>query len=159
MKIKFEKKKNPVFTPSKEHSKKKRLIFLVEVVAVVTITLGTAIFFLIPKDFSTQKLLSTFRNIISLKKTEDSLEEKTFENLLKEAVDGKILHVTSINNSNQGFYTVESTEGLKVIFDENKKLDGQVRTLQTLLSKAKIDRKKVIFVDFRFDKLVIRYSK
>src|SRR3989344_1841847 len=159
MKIKLEKKKYTVFTPTKEHSKKRRLIFLVEVIAVVTIASGTAIFFLIPKDFSTQNLLGTFRNIISLKKTENSLEEKTFENLLKEAVDGKILHVTSINNSNQGFYTLESTEGLKVIFNENKALDGQVRTLQTLLSKAKIDRERVIFVDLRFDKLVIRYSQ
>ena len=159
MRIKFEKKKNLVFAPTKEHSKKKRLIFLIEGVAVVTIALGTAIFFLVPKDLSTKNLVGTLRNIVSLKKTENSFKEETFENLLKEAVDGKILHVTSINNSNQGFYTVESTEGLKVIFDENKGLDGQVRTLQTLLSKAKIDKKRVIFVDFRFDKLVIHYGQ
>ena len=159
MKIKLEKKKYTVFTPTKEHSNKRRLIFLVEVAAVITIALGTASFFLVPKDFSTQNLLGTFRDIISLKKTESSLDEKTFENLLREEVDGKILRVTSIKNSNQGFYTVESTEGLKVIFDENKALDGQVRTLQTLLSKAKIDKKRVILVDFRFDKLVIRYSR
>lgn len=155
----IKKVKYPVFIPKKEYSKKRHLIFLIEAGVITIILVGTIAIFLIPKDLSFKNVAEKFRNSVGLKKTETPKDDQTYEDLLRASLDGKVLKVSSIKKSDDSFYTVESTEGLKIVFDENKDLSSQIRALQTLLSKAKINKKRPVFIDFRFEKLVVRYSE
>ena len=95
---------------------------------------------------------------MSLKNPEAEIQSVSFEERLRALIDGKLLHISSIKKSSQGYYTVDSREHTKTIIDGNKDLDDQVRTLQTVLSKATIEKKKIILIDFRFEKLVVRYD-
>ena len=68
------------------------------------------------------------------------------------------MNIISIDKQTAGYAVIKSKEGVEVIISEDKDLDFQVRTLQTLLSKAKIEKRILLLVDFRFEKLVVRYQ-
>ena len=53
--------------------------------------------------------------------------------------------------------SVKAKNGPTILFSTKKSLTDQVSTLQTLLTKAKIDNKAIKKVDFRFEKIVVEY--
>lgn len=156
--MKFRKAETKIFTPTKEHKKTKRYILIIEILVVILIVIGTLVIFLRPQDLSWNNIISDLERMASLKNPDTEIKSVSFEERLLLLVDGNLLHTISIKKSSQGYYTIESKEKIKVIIDENKVLEDQVRTLQTVLSKAKIEKKKAILIDFRFEKLVVRYE-
>ena len=50
-----------------------------------------------------------------------------------------------------------SKTGVTIFFSKEKNFRESISTLQTLLAKAKIDNKTVKQVDFRFDKIIVKY--
>lgn len=156
--MKFRKAQTKVFTPSKEHKKTRRTILFIEVLVVILIVIGTLAIFLRPQDLSWDRFIRDLERRVVLKNPETEIQNESFEEKIKALIDGKLLHIKSIKKSSQGFYTIESKEQTKVIIDEKKDLDDQVRTLQTVLSKAKIEKKRTILIDFRFEKLVVRFG-
>lgn len=69
----------------------------------------------------------------------------------------KILEVDRIERTSENDLLLFSKNGVVVFFDDQKSLDDQVATLQTLLTKARIDNKALKKVDFRFEKIVVEY--
>ena len=156
--MKFRKAETKVFTPSKKHKKTRRFILIIEILVAVLIIIGTLVIFLRPQDLSFGSLTRDLERIVSLKNPDTKIKDVIFEDRVISLVDQKLLHIKSIKKTIHGYYTIESKEQIKVIIDEDKDLDDQVRTLQTVLSKAKIEKKKLILIDFRFEKLVVRYQ-
>ncbi len=46
----------------------------------------------------------------------------------------------------------------KVVFDLDEDIDIQIASLQLIVQKAKIDSSKLMFIDLRFDKPVVKYA-
>lgn len=55
-------------------------------------------------------------------------------------------------------FLINVTDGSKIIFRANTKLDVQIASLQLILEKAKIDESRIEFIDLRFDKPVVRFA-
>lgn len=53
---------------------------------------------------------------------------------------------------------VASVSGILVSFSQTKDLAQQVRALQLVLPKVKMDERKVVEIDLRFNKVVIKYQ-
>ena len=157
--MRFKKIGPKVFTISKEHKNRKRFVFIIELLAVFLLLVGTGLTFFGPREASPVTWFANLEDKFSVKKIMSENESVSFEEQVTKLVDGKILHVSSLKKSSQGFFVLESTEGIKVILSESKDLKNQIGALQTVLSKAKIDKQKVILIDFRLEKLVVRYSR
>ena len=147
-----------VFTPPRTHSLTKKILLLIEISSLVLVTAGTVIFFFRPADFSVQDMWKRMLASVTLKKQESARQGASFEGQVREAIDGKVLNIVSVESRKEGFIIIKSKEGVEVILSTSKDLNFQVRALQTLLSKAKIEQRVVLLVDFRFDKLVVRYE-
>jgi molybdopterin-binding protein len=147
-----------VFTPQKPHSSAKKILLFIEILSLVLVATGTFIFFFRQSDFSFQNMWRRVLAAATLKKQNLSHPGLSFEGQVRDAIDGKVLSIVSIESQGGGFVTIRSKEGVEVIFSSSKDLNFQVSTLQTLLSKAKIEQRVVLLVDFRFDKLVVRYE-
>lgn len=65
--------------------------------------------------------------------------------------------VSSIKYSAQQGIEVKSDEQLKIYFSREKNLESQIRSLQLILKKYKIEGKDLKQVDLRFDHPVVRY--
>ena len=153
------KKARSVFTTPKVHTKKRRLRLTIEILLISLVLIGTVFSVLRFRDFSFEKLTKNFQNAITLKKpTQSKTDQISVEAKIKELIDKKILTITSIEKSEGGFAVIKSKEKTSVIISTEKNLENQAKTLQTVLSKAKIEEKEVSLVDFRFDKLIVRYK-
>jgi hypothetical protein len=157
--MRFKKTRAFAISVPKEHKKTKRLIFVIELALILVLLVGTAFTLLGPEFFSPENLWKSIKTRVTLKTPQESKETTNFEDSIRNLVDRKLLGISTIKRSDKGFYTLKSREGVSVIISENKDLESQVRTLQTVLSKAKIEKKKINLVDFRFEKLVVRYSR
>ncbi|MEX0621727.1 MAG: hypothetical protein WD187_01950 [Candidatus Woykebacteria bacterium] len=145
---------------SKTHTKKRRIVLAFEVLLVVLVVVGTGFSFLKFNNFSVVDLSSRIKGVLSLKKEarrgEDQISQKK---KILNLIDKKILSVTNIEESRENFFIVQTKEKVKVIISTDKNLQDQARALQNVLAKAKIEGKDVSLVDFRFEKLVVRYSR
>ncbi len=80
--------------------------------------------------------------------------EEELENLINTE---KVLDIDRVERTAENDFLLFSKNGMVVFFDEQKSFDDQVATLQTLLTKARIDNKALKKVDFRFEKIVVEY--
>jgi len=147
-----------IYSPPKTHASIKRTLFLIEISILVLVFIGTIFYFFRPSEISFEKMLVKAKEIVSLKKQKEEQKGATLEEKLRREIDGKILSIISIDKQTDGYVVIRSKEGVEVIISEDKDLDFQVRTLQNLLSKAKIEKRILLLVDFRFEKLVVRYQ-
>lgn len=76
---------------------------------------------------------------------------------LKKILESSKIDVSSISISTDSSYLVSLKDGGKVVFNKNKDLFSQVRSLQIILSRLTIDGKRLKSLDFRFDKPVVSY--
>jgi len=153
-----EKRPSQVFSAPKVHTRTKRVWLATEISIVLAVLVGTALSFLWSSGFSPQKALNNLKEIVSLKRQDKTAEKLSFEEQARLLIDGKIFKIASVEKSAEGFLTVRDNGGLVVILSPTKDLGTQVRALQTVLSKAKIENRTVSLVDFRFEKLVVRYK-
>ena len=152
-------KKDPqqVFVAPKVHSKLRNIRLAIEILILIVVAAGTILSLLLPSNFSFQKELENLRGLVGPKKQNLVQTEPSFEERAIFAIDKKLLNIASLEKGAEGFITLKSSQGVTVILSSQKDLDAQTRTLQTVLSKAKIEGKAVSLVDFRFDKIVVRY--
>jgi len=153
-----EKTLSKVFSAPKIHSKTKLARLAVEVLIVLIVLVGTGVTLFWPSNFSLQQTLESLKGTLSLKKEKVETKGLSIEEQVRFLADEKVINIASLEKSPQGFLTVKDKDGLVVIFSSGKELETQVRTLQTLLTKAKIEKRVVSLVDFRFEKLVVRYK-
>ena len=147
-----------VFSVPKIHSKTKLTRLAVEVLIMLIVLVGTGVTLFWPSNFSLQHTFDSLKETLSLKKEKVETKGLSFEEQVKVLTDGKVINIASFEKSSQGYLTVRDKDGLVVVFSPEKELETQVRTLQTLLTKAKIEKRVVSLVDFRFEKLVVRYK-
>ncbi|MDP2720755.1 MAG: hypothetical protein Q8O75_02320 [bacterium] len=148
-----------VFSAQKIHTNKRKVIFLVEILVTILLIVGTSISFVALDKFAPSDYFKKVTNLALLKRPSQKTQEKSFEEKIKEVIDKKILDVTAVEKSNEGYYIVKSREEVNVVMVADKDLGFQARTLQTVLSKAKIENRVASLVDFRFDKIVVQYSR
>ena len=157
----FNKKSNksvPVFQVKKKHSWRGRLVRLLEVLLIVLVLLGTLVWYLVSSHFSFNNFFKSASQLLSIKVEKTKvIKQQTDQEKLKTAIEeSKVFEIESIKGV-QGGFEVKSKIGLIVDFSKEKDFDESIRTLQTLLAKAKIDNKTVKQVDFRFDKIIVKY--
>ena len=157
----FNKKSNksvPVFQVKKKHSWRGRLVRLLEVLLIVLVLLGTLGWYLVSSHFSFNHFFKSAAQLLSIKVEKTKvIKQQTDQEKLKSAIEeSKVFEIESIKGV-QGGFEVKSKSGLIVDFSKEKDFDESIRTLQTLLAKAKIDNKTVKQVDFRFDKIIVKY--
>ena len=153
------KKARGVFTTPKIHTKKRRLRLAIEILLISLVVIGTVFSALKFREFPLAKLTKSLKNAVTLKEeTKPKTDQTSVEAQIKELIDKKILTVTSIEKSGEKFAIIKSKENTSVIISTEKNLESQAKTLQTVLSKAKIEEKEISVVDFRFDKLIVRYK-
>lgn len=157
----FNKKSNksvPVFQVKKKHSWRGRLVRLLEVLLIVLVLLGTLVWYLVSSHFSFNNFFKSAVQLLSIKVEKTKvIKQQTDQDKLKSAIEeSKVFEIESIKGV-QGGFEVKSKSGLIVDFSKEKNFDESIRTLQTLLAKAKIDNKTVKQVDFRFDKIIVKY--
>lgn len=153
-------KNNPqqVFVAPKVHTKVRNIRLTIEILLLIVVVIGTIFSLLLPSNFSLQTRLEDLKGLISLKKQNFEPKAPSFEERAATSIDKKLLNITSLESGSEGFVTIRSMEGVTVILSSQKDIETQTRALQTVLSKAKIEGKAVSLVDFRFDKLVVRYK-
>ncbi len=154
-------KKNPsasVFQVQKKHSWRGSLIRLLEVLLIIIVLLGTGIWYLNQSHFSVSKFINSTQESLKPKvETQKKVEQKTPQDELKTEIEkSKVFEIESIKEVTGGF-EVKAKNGPTVVFSKEKDFAETIRTLQTLLAKAKIDNKSVRQVDFRFEKIVVQY--
>ena len=153
-------KKQPsqVFSVPKIHTRTKKVWLATEITIVLAVLAGTVFTFFWSSGFSPQKALEKLKGIVSLKKQNATAEKLSFEQAARLSIDGKLLKITEVEKSPEGSLAMKDDQGLVLILSPTKDLETQVRALQTVLSKAKIEKRTVSLVDFRFEKLVVRYK-
>lgn len=144
----------------KIHKKKRRWRLIIEFIFIGVVVVGSAVTFLQWGNFSYRGAFDEFKEVLSIQKETPltksgiSVEEK-----IKDIYDKKIIKITSVDYSNPDFIMIKSQEKVIVVISTSKNLEEQANTLQNVLTKAKIEGKSVTLVDFRFEKLVVRYDR
>src|SRR4030042_2776995 len=158
--MRFEKTKQKVFTTQKTHTQKARLRTWLEIIIIIFVASSDLFSLLKVSQVSPGELFAKLKNAVLLKtENKDNQKEISFEEKITSEIDGKILNITAIEKITEHIYKIKSQEGIEVILTSEKSIKSQSGTLQTLLTKAKIDNKVISSVDFRFNKLVVRYGQ
>ena len=158
--MKFKKSVQKAFIAPKTHEKKKRIRLAVEFLLISSVLVGTILGLIRFGEFSFGDTAAKLRSVVSLRMPVlEVTGEATFEEKIKKLIDKKVLEIASIEKTSEGNFKIRSHAEVVVIIAANKDLEIQAKTLQTLLAKAKIDNEQVALVDFRFDKLVVRYKR
>jgi hypothetical protein len=148
-----------VFTTEKTHARKKRLRLIAELSVVALVIIGTGLTIFSLESFSYEKAFSRAKELLRLQRDEAPVSVGlTFEEKIRNEIDKKILNIASIEKTSEKNFKIKTAEKVTVFISTDKDLEFQSGTLQRLLSKAKIEKKRVSVVDFRFDKLVVRYK-
>lgn len=147
------------FSVKKKYAWRDKFVRLVGSVLVTLVFLGTVLWLLSAANFSWNKFFSNivenFRPVVRTTEQPKVLSKE--EELEKMITSEKILEVDRIERTSENDLLLFSKNGVVVFFDDQKSLDDQVATLQTLLTKARIDNKALKKVDFRFEKIVVEY--
>lgn len=158
--MKFKRSVQKAFVVPKTHEKKKRVRLAVEFLLIGSVLVGTVIGLIRFGEFSFGKTAAKLRSVVSLRTPVlEVTKEASFEEKIKKLIDKRVLEIASIEKTPEGNFKIKSKVGVVVVIAANKDLEIQAGTLQTLLAKAKIEKKQVALVDFRFDKLVVRYKR
>lgn len=153
--------KNPVkvFTVKKKHAWRDQFLRYIGLGLILLVVVGTVFWLLFAANFSFEEFFS--KAIAKLKpeiKNQVTTKVLTKEEQLKETiVQDKVFEIEALSTTAEGDYLVKAKDGLQVFFSSTKNFADQVRTLQTLLTKARIDNKALKKVDFRFEKIVVEY--
>jgi hypothetical protein len=149
----------PVFNVQKKHAWRDVLLRFVSLILIGSVVLGTLVWLLVVSGFSFQKFLNMSLEALKPQvQQEKKVDGLTPEEELRVLIDqDKLFEIESLTKTAEGDFVVVAKNGPTVIFTVKKSLTDQLTTLQTLLTKAKIDNKALKKVDFRFAKIVVEY--
>jgi hypothetical protein len=151
------KQDSKVFVAPKTHGNRRALY--IRIYLVIGFLLVTAVVTLLVVQYK-QEAGAYFKDLwerLLLRKPATPREEKSIEQKIWNKLNGQLFEVTTVENMGE-YLTVQTRQGTVLFISSEKSLDDQVRTLQTLLAKARIDKRELAIVDFRFDKLVVSYK-
>lgn len=149
----------PLFSVKKQHAWRDQLVRFIGLGLIGIVLLGTAFWLLLAANFSAEKFLGgVVQKLKPEVKQEPREKPKTKIEELKQLLEeDNLVEISSQANTPEGDILITTKGGQVLIFAVSKSLMDQVRTLQTLLTKAKIDNKALKKVDFRFEKTVVEY--
>ncbi len=87
----------------------------------------------------------------SAKQANATTNINTLEKLLKE----KSISYALVSPYDESSYLIHLSSGEEILFSSNKSLETQVSSLQLIISRLTIEGKRIIRLDFRFDKPVV----
>lgn len=144
---------------SRTFSKKKRLMFVLEVFLLLIVTGGTLFSLSNLKNISLREVATKVKGIISIQKQDqDEKKDISLEEKINRNFANVIPGIVSIDTNKKDFSTIKTRDKTTVIISNLYSLEEQAETLQNILSKAKIEERNIALVDFRFDKLIVRYK-
>lgn len=147
-----------LFKPKKTHERRRGIFFLAAITLVVITTVSLLGFVFWRLDPPLKIWLTSFKESLTFKRRTNSESQTiSFEKKARNEIEAKVGKVERIED-HEDFTLFKLESGREIFLEKNKDLDIQVQTLQTIFSKAKIEGKEVILVDFRFSKLVVRYK-
>jgi hypothetical protein len=145
----------------KPNTKAKKILLLVEITLVLLVISGTAYGSVKFFNFSPIEYFQDNVYKVSPKSPipppQTKVKDKGDE--IIEALPEDLFTFKSVEGKTKDELRIVSKQGTLAIFSLGKNVDLQLSTLQSLLTKAKINKKKVKRVDLRFDKVVIVYGK
>lgn len=149
----------PIFSVRRKHAWRDQILRYISLILIGTVVLGTAVWFLISANFSWAKFMTQFLEKVrpEIKKEEKLIVESKEDELKMLIEKDKIVDIDAIGKTLEGNISLKVKNGPQVFFAVKKSLVDQVATLQTLLTKAKIDNKAIKKVDFRFEKIIVEY--
>jgi hypothetical protein len=142
----------------KKRLKKKAVIYFFMSLALVVVGVGVWNYFRL--SLPNYDLALGEKNLISPLPVDSEAEprkEKSLKDKIVEQLNPDLFLPKEFKEIEEGIEIV-STEDIHVVFSLTKEVTEQVTSLQAVLSRAKIDGKKIKRVDFRFDKLVVEYQ-
>ncbi len=145
----------------KPNTKAKKILLLVEILLILMVIAGTAFSLIKFLNFSPTEYFQD--NIYKVAPKSPipipQTRVKDKEDEIIEALPEELFTLKSIESNTQDELRIISKQGTLAIFSLGKNVDSQLSTLQSLLTKAKMNKKKVKKIDLRFDKVVIVYGK
>src|SRR3990167_9244680 len=149
--------KPKVFSPKKSQRPKLTALKIVEIVLTLVVLIGTIVVF--------SSIGKTFKNI-SFGKIRNlfapqvpvaiNTQEDTTSNL-KKKLENESISVKEIKQLSSGDFAVVIQNEIILEISGEKDLDIQVRALQNILAKAKIEEREIKRIDFRFEKVIVEY--
>jgi hypothetical protein len=150
--------KPKVFSPKRSQIPKLTALKTVEIVLILVVLVGTiAVFSSIGKTFkniSFGKIGNLFAPQVPV---ETNTQEDTTGNL-KKKLENESISVKEIKQLSSGDFVVVTQNEIILEISGEKDLDIQVRALQNILAKAKIEERGIKRIDFRFEKVIVEYK-
>lgn len=156
----FNKKESNGFEIKKPNTKAKKMLLFFEIGLVVLVLSGTVWGVVSLTNFS---FLNFFQeNVIKVvpitpEPIIGEIKQSKSETLIA-ALPEEVFQLEKIKEENSNELKLLSTEDTTAIFSLNKDIEFQLTTLQNLLTKAKINKKKVKRIDLRYEKAVVVYG-
>ena len=149
----------PVFNVKKKHAWRDQILRWVSILMLVLVLLGTLVWILLSANPPFEKIINDVLSRIKPEiKKETKIKTNSKEEELRNLIENdKVLEIETLANTVENDISVKAKNGPTILFSTKKSLTDQVSTLQTLLTKAKIDNKAIKKVDFRFEKIVVEY--
>lgn len=156
----FNKKESNGFEIKKPNTKAKKTLLFFEIGLVVLVLSGTIWGVVSLTNFS---FLNFFQeNVIKVvpitpEPKIGEIKQSKSEALIA-SLPEEVFQLEKIKEETSNELKLLSTEDTTVIFSLNKDIEFQLTTLQNLLTKAKINKKKVKRIDLRYEKAVVNYG-
>lgn len=93
-------------------------------------------------------------------KKEESLSRLPVENI-EERLSAELKNILTLQNIeklDKNTIQVTSRENLKALFNPDKDISIQINSLQTILTRSRIEKKSIKKIDLRFSKIAIEYN-
>ncbi|MEX0616545.1 MAG: hypothetical protein WD231_01870 [Candidatus Woykebacteria bacterium] len=159
---KFLKRGAPRFVQiEKPHTKARNKLIFVEVLLVLVVLVGIAYGVVRVTKVSLPNIIhNAFSDVIPkspIANRKEVVESKATQ-IIKSLPAGLFSLKKELSRTDDKL-VISSKEGVTAVFSLKKDAASQLTTLQNLLTKAKINKRKIEKIDFRFDKLVVVYKK
>ena len=157
----FKKTESNRFELKKPNTKAKKIILFFEIILILVVLIGIGYGTMKFTDFSFARLLEekVYKAAPVTPEPRPDQNVKGKAEVLIEALPKEVFAFAKIQEESENEMRILSTEGISASFSFEKDMGFQLNTLQNLLTKAKINKKKVKSIDLRFDKAVVIYGK
>ena len=145
----------------KPNTRARKTLLFFEILLVLLVLIGTAfgilkLIELSPSNFIQQHIYK-LSPVTPLSKVDEVDKSRT--QLIIESLPKEVFELGKVQDESLQELRLLSNQGTLAIFSLEKDADFQLTTLQNLLTKAKINKKRVKSIDLRFDKAVVVYGK
>jgi len=157
----FKKTESNRFELKKPNTKAKKIILFFEIILILVVLIGIGYGTVRFTGFSFARFLEEKAYKAAPVTPEPRLDQNIQgkAEILIEALPKEVFAFAEIQEESENELRILSTEGISASFSFEKDMGFQLNTLQNLLTKAKINKKKVKSIDLRFDKAVVIYGK